>query len=318
MQKLLKYATVFIIITTFGVLYDKFKSKYLPDEELANIDLVNQHLLGEDGYNIKRPILWVYTDQDVNSIRNIRKTERENVYIKCCLNTIIDKCGQSFNICLIDDSSFKKLIPGWDINIEDLASPLKENIRRLATTKLLYKYGGMVIPDSTIVLNDLVDVYEKGNKMNGFFVANVRLNCDIQQRKSCYPNKNCMGCVKNNKEIKEFIRFLELMNSKDYTDESNFNNEIEKYLSNKINFKKITSICSSYFGTKDINKKTITIDDLMSDKLIKYPPCISCVIIPKEDLLKRRQYGWFLNLSIQEILDSNTALGKLLSMCQNH
>ena len=34
MQKLLKYATVFIIITTFGVLYDKFKSKYLPDEEL--------------------------------------------------------------------------------------------------------------------------------------------------------------------------------------------------------------------------------------------------------------------------------------------
>ena len=91
MQKLLKYVVAFTIITTVGIIYDKYKSKYLPDEELAQIDLVNKHLLGDNGYNSKRPILWIHTDNEMNARKWITfgsrdTTKNDMPFLELCLN----------------------------------------------------------------------------------------------------------------------------------------------------------------------------------------------------------------------------------------
>ena len=322
MQKLLKYVVAFTIITTVGIIYDKYKSKYLPDEELAQIDMVNKHLLGENGYNSKRPILWIHTDNEMNARKWItfgsrNTTKNDMPFLELCLNSIIKHCGESFNICLIDDTSYEKLIPDWKIKVNELASPLKENIRLLSNSKLLYYYGGIVLPDSTVVLQNLLETYNNGIKENGFFVGNVKQNKNVLQNKTCYPNKYLLGCVKNNKEVKNYINFLEVMISKDYTSENEFNMEIEKFLSNKIKFRKVNALCSEIFGSSNSNGKIITIENLMSDKVIEYSSKTKCIVIPKKELMKRRQYGWFLKLSQREIIESNFALATLIATSQN-
>ena len=64
--------------------------------------------------------------------------ELNQPYLHLTIKSIIEKCGESFNICLIDDQSFEKIIPGWTINLDNLASPIKNHIRQLALARMLY------------------------------------------------------------------------------------------------------------------------------------------------------------------------------------
>ena len=62
-------------------------------------------------------------------------------YIELCINTIMKHCSKSFKICLIDDESFSRLMPEWDIDLNKLADPIKSHVRQYAFVRLLYKYG---------------------------------------------------------------------------------------------------------------------------------------------------------------------------------
>ena len=62
-----KYVTVFMIITVSGILYDRYKKKYLGDEELNNNSLVEKYLLNDITELGKKPIIWVHTDYEVNA-----------------------------------------------------------------------------------------------------------------------------------------------------------------------------------------------------------------------------------------------------------
>ena len=82
-----------------------------------------------------------------------------------CVKSIMKHCKDNFNICLIDDSSFEKIIPEWTICLDGLADPIKSRVRVLALTKLLHTYGGMLLPNSTIVLKDLKVLYDSKRKI---------------------------------------------------------------------------------------------------------------------------------------------------------
>ena len=48
-MNVVRYITIFIILTTIGILYDRYIKKFFPDEELGKHDLVRKYLLNEDG-----------------------------------------------------------------------------------------------------------------------------------------------------------------------------------------------------------------------------------------------------------------------------
>ena len=37
-----------------------------------------------------------------------------------------------FNICMIDDSSFKKIITNWNLDIDKMTNPIKNQIRNIS------------------------------------------------------------------------------------------------------------------------------------------------------------------------------------------
>ena len=148
-----KYVTVFMIITVSGILYDRYKKKYLGDEELNNNNLVEKYLLNDMSKLGNKPVIWVHTDYEVNArawssfgSRNTKKLNKR--YIELCVESIIKYCGESFNVVLINDSSFANLIPGWTIEMNRLADPVKSHVRSLAIAKILYYYGGFLLPNS--------------------------------------------------------------------------------------------------------------------------------------------------------------------------
>ena len=76
------------------------------------------------------------------------------------IKSIINHCGDDFNICLIDDESFTKLLPSWDINVSRMAEPMKSQYRELGMARLLEIYGGLVVPNSFLCIKNLKPFYD--------------------------------------------------------------------------------------------------------------------------------------------------------------
>ena len=117
-------------------------------------------------------------------------------YIEACVESIVKKCGKSFNVCLIDNDSFSKLIPEWNVDINLLADPVKSHMEKLGLVKLLNIYGGMIIPNSTIVLHDLSELFSNALSEHDAFVVEG-LNRSETSAISLYsPSDKIMGASK--------------------------------------------------------------------------------------------------------------------------
>ena len=110
---LLKFTLLLIIFVILGHYYNEKDNR-----KLDKYDLIQEYLLNE--WSDKKPILWIHNHYQMNarkwknfSSRNSKKLNQP--YIQLCIQSIIKHCGNSFNIVLISDTSFQKLIPNWNI-----------------------------------------------------------------------------------------------------------------------------------------------------------------------------------------------------------
>ena len=103
---------IFLLIGILGAL--SYVSKELKNKEddvikQFNSNSVNQYLLEHDDIiKSKKPILWIHIPREVNarnwkSFGSRNSNDLNQPYLYLCLKSIIDKCGNDFNICLIED-----------------------------------------------------------------------------------------------------------------------------------------------------------------------------------------------------------------------
>jgi hypothetical protein len=322
---MIKYIIIFIVITIVGILYDKYNKK-INKELLANeYDLVKKYLLNDEAFSKNSPIIWVHLDYEINSRKWLnygsRNTKALNQpYKHITIQSIINKSRGKFNVCLIDDESFDKLIPGWYIDMTRVADPMKTHFRTLGIAKLLYYYGGMTLPSSYLALKELDSLYSKGLSNSTAFVfetINRNMTTTIDNKKVLYyPNHKLMGCVKESPIMKELVLYLERLNSKDFTNEPEFVGHIDRWCFEKTletNLtRKMNLIDGKLIGVKDENNKPIYIDDLLSSTYINYTNDLQGIYIPDKELLQRTNYQWFVYLKPEEIYKSNTILGKYM------
>lgn len=89
-----RYVGAFVILTVLGALYEKYKVKFVPDEELEKYDLIKKYLLNGNEYLGGKPILWVHTTHNINarnwvnfgSIVYMRSKENKNKELRCSTN----------------------------------------------------------------------------------------------------------------------------------------------------------------------------------------------------------------------------------------
>lgn len=317
-MKYAKYISTVIVATLIGVLYERYKKTELQDEDAKNYELVKKYLINDSSLaQSKRPIIWIHMAYDVNarwwpsfSSRNTDCLNQPYKYLT--MKSIIDSCGSDFNVCLIDDDSFSKILPGWAVNLRMVASPIREKIRELALARVLHTFGGMLVPNSFACFKNMVDMYEKNTSDDRMFVGELVDRNSTSEQVNFFPSTKFMGCHRGCQMMSEYIQYLESMNSNDYTAQSDFTGAYGRWCYEKKMQNKINVIGADCFGAKDSRGKPITIESLMGNSYIDFPSSVIGLYIPDDEILRRTKFQWFARLSAKQALESDTQIGKYL------
>jgi hypothetical protein len=319
---MLKYLTVFVILTIVGILYDRYKLKNQQEDNLQNYDIVRKYLLNDNALTGGKPIIWVHVDYEINArnwlsfgSRNSKQLNQPYLYIT--IQSIINNCGNDFNVCLIDDESFTKLLPGWNIDIPRLANPVKTHMRSLALSKILYYYGGILVPNSYVALKNLQNIYDIGMKYNSCFVVETIDRGNTATLVESFPNHTFMGCVKQCKIMKQFMLYLEQLNSTDYTNESDFLGQANRWCYEQVLSNKMGMIDGKLIGCKTETNKPVYLDNLLQSSYIDFDKNLQGIYIPSSEILRRTKYQWFARLSPEQIYTANVILSKYLLVTNN-
>tara|TARA_B100001059_G_C17839497_1_gene591018 strand:- start:2832 stop:3803 length:972 start_codon:yes stop_codon:yes gene_type:complete len=323
-MRLQRLFVAFILITTLGIFYDKYREKYDPDPEKLQFDLVQEHLLENNGNLdlIKKPIMWVHVDHNKNSRHWESFYSRTNnnlnqPYLNMCVETIIKHCGDSFNICLINDNSFFKLLNNWTIDLDKLPEPLKSRTRFLGILKLLKKYGGVTIPNSMLMMKNFIKCHKKYLGVNGIYVGEFISRNVTSTQKRTFPSHRLIGCEKNNNIINDMCSYMEVLLSTDTTSEVEFDGKIDRMLFKHVNSSSVNLIPARQLGMKTQDGYDILLDDLLQNTKINFDKNMVAIYLPKEELLKRTNYKWFLTSNKMQILTSKTVVSSKFTESYN-
>lgn len=299
-----KYVYPLILLFIIGFIGDKFKLFIKNDKLHHDYNMVHKYLIGEkELYCKSKPIIWIHLNYDTYNLKD--------TYLNLTINSIINKCNNSFNICLINDNDLSKIFNNI-VDLNYVGNPLKSKLRELLISKLLYNNGGMLIPSSFICFKDMINMYNINTSNDMMFVGefiNRSVSSDI---KGFFPNTKFIGCRKKCNMMKLYIDFLEKLISNDNVDESNFINSTGSWCYNMIYKGYINLIKAQHLGVKDKSGKQIGIDRLFEDSYIELHDNAIGIYFSNEELLKRTSLGWVYKLSYKDIINSNTFFGKLL------
>ena len=312
------YIILCIIIIALGILYQKYCEKQSLLEPGDSFEEIRKYLLNESALaKSKKPILWIHVPHEYNarewlSFGSRSSFEVNQPYLYLTVRSIIKQCDQSFYICIIDDKSFANLIPGWSIDLTLVADPILSNIRQLAIAKLIHAYGGINVPISFLCCRDLIGLYEKGTNQNTMFVCeNVNMNI-TSTTDLYYPDARFMGAKKNNEVLAQYIEFMQRQISDDYTAQSEFLGDFNRWCDEKIAAKRLKLIPGTDVGIKTLDDEPVTVDTLLGEDYIYFYPKMYGIWIPATTILKRVKYEWFARMSVSQIFQGNFILAKYI------
>jgi len=318
MKSISKLLILFFILLVLGILYRRYEDKRERQESSDIYENIQQYLLDNDTLGkSKKPILWIHIPYEYNSRQWLSFGSRSSFnlnqpYLYLTVRSIIKCCDDSFTICIIDDSSFKKLIPGWSVNMSTISDPILSKMRMLGMMKLLYTYGGLQCPLSFVCLKDLNELYLKGIRGEKMFVCETVDRNITSTDMDFYPNLRFCGAPKECETVRELCEHIQTTISNDYTAESKFLGDFDKWCAQKIQSKQMNMIEGVEIGTKTVAEKQIIVDDLMSNNYLDLYQGTYGIYIPSEEILNRRKYEWFARLSQQQVLDSDTIIGNYI------
>lgn len=314
----MNYLMVIGVIMAVALLSSRYNDKVEASSSNKHIHqyLLNDMTLGKSN----KPMLWIYIPYELNARNWVdfqsRTTRGLNQpYLYLTMQTIIKECDDSFNICIFDDTAFEKIIPNWEINIKLIADPLLAHVRQLAFAKLVYLYGGMVVPISFLCLKDLSGIYQRGTMRNKMFLCEKQNTNITSSAYHFYPDMYFMGAPKHNRVLEQLIQFMERQMSTDNTAQIDFLGDFNRWCNSRIyKDKTINLIDGKDIGIKTINNENVLVEHLLGEAPISFSGGVAGIYIPSDMILKRNKYEWFSRLSVKQVLETNVAVVKYFNL----
>jgi len=323
------YLWVVLLLTLFfgAIFIQKYNEKQKANELYADTDdydaiqkyLLNEKEIDELGKSTQ-PIMWIHIPLEYNarywqSFGSRSSYDLNQPYLYLTVKSIIQHCDNSFKICFIDDASFHKLLPGMDVDMTRVAEPVVGYIRQMLLAKLLYKYGGMVTPISFLCFQDLIGLYAKGLGSGAAAEMFVCENMDRNITSTCdnfYPDARFMGAQKGSEILAQFIEFMQRQISRDYTSQIEFLGEFNRWINARPN--QISVISGTEVGTKTLDDAPVIVDTLLGSEMdvLNFYGHTYGIWIPADEILKRTRYNWFARMSPEQVMKSNTVIGRYI------
>lgn len=313
-----KYIFSTILLLAAGMIYDKYKDTIANDDESRHYELVRKYLVKDSSLaRSKLPIIWIVVDYEYNarswqSFYSRSTYDINQPYMFLTIKSIIDMCGDDFNICIIDDTSFKDIIPGWTVDMTRVASPIRCKLRDLAMARLLKTYGGMILPPTFLCTKNLADMYYTETCGGKMFVTEQIDNNSTASNIQYFPSKTIMGCAKGCDILNEYIQYLEQIVSSDYTAESEFLGSQDRWLAIMVEKGHINIIKANLIGVSDLEGKPVVLERLMGNTYIDFVPTALGVLLPSKQILERSAFNWFARQSVRQALACDNVASKLL------
>jgi len=310
-----KYIYPIAVSLLLSYIYSQYKGREYDTEQMHTYDKVKKYLLTESSLaRSKKPLIWIHLEYEKNArwwpSFGSRNTENLNQpYQYLTIKSIIDKCGEDFNVCLIDDDTFTNIIPGWAVNLNLLEEPIKSKMRQLALARVLHSYGGLLVPSSFLCLKNLKTAFDTACQNEKILVGEFIDRNSTSETINFFPSAKLLGCHKNNMVIANYITYLETIVSSDFTAESEFLGQSARWLNMQQN---ISIVSAEQLGVKDTKGAAITLDCLMGNTFIHLHPSALGLYAPYDEILNRTAYQWFARLSAKQVLESDTMLGKYI------
>jgi len=315
---------LFFILITLNIFYKRYEDKLLRQESSDIYESIQKYLLDGDTLDkSKKPILWVHVPYEYNSRNWLSFGSRSSFelnqpYLYLTVKSIIKNCDDSFKICIIDDATFKKLIPGWNINMSSISDPILSNMRMLGMMKLLYMYGGMYCPISFVCFKDLNNMFLKGTRGEKMFVCETVDKNVTSTDLDFYPNLSFCGAPKECETVRELCNLIQRTASHDYTADTRFLGDYDKWCKQRIANGKMNMIEGVEIGTKTVDEKKIIVDDLMSNNYLDLHQDAYGILIPSEEILNRNKFEWFARLSEKQVMETDTIIGNYILLSQTN
>ena len=276
--------------------YQNNENTYDDDEHYR---YAKDYFIGDDTIHARKPYLWVHAQGELNarnweSFGSRSSKQLNQPYLYLTIRSILDRCKESFNIFLIDDDSFRYLLPDWKVNLDLLPSPSKEHYRQFGLTSLLYHYGGITVPASTLVLKDLQSLFKNALKEKDAFTVQTAVD---------RPDPKFMGSVRHGDTIHRMRNIEGIMLKKDVTSEADFHNTLSKWCSGNTEV-----VCGGYVGTKKTCGNAVDLSELLGNNPVALHSDLYAIYLPADEILKRPKYTWFSRMSVEQFLASDLNL----------
>jgi hypothetical protein len=316
----MKSADTYILLAIFALigawLYVRHRNKLLKEMDIEEKYMSNpEDIKAVLSKKLRRPILWIFIDYKYNSMKWASFYSRSNTnmnvpFVDMTVESIINHCSESFNICLINDKSFAKLLPEWKTDISFVGEPLQDKIRYYGMISLLHKYGGLLVPSSFLCLKDLEPLYR---------ISSQTQKPIVFQDKNRKINTRFIGAEADDKILTEYKSYLERNLSRDYTDESNFLGDDSKWLMRRVREDTVKCVHGEVIGVITREGEPIDVQNIVSINTILLEPKENLygILMPLSELLKRKEYKWFCYLSEGEVLTSKTCVAKYFQQAIN-
>ena len=311
------YGSGVLAFLAVAYLYDKYKEKELEQEYFQNENIINEFLLNEK-FNGAKPFLWIPLVHETNSrmwssFYGRNSTRLNQPYLEATVASIIHQCGKDFNICIIDDESYKQIVPNWTNDLINVPEPIRTHMRKLAQMKLLYTYGGLIVPPSFLCLESLSGAYNQCKPFVSFQTINRGSSSDLT---TYTPSFDFFGSIPNCYQLLEGIHYFEKIVSNNHTDELKFWDEWNRWVREQQIKGRVKVFDGDLIGIKNGNKE-ITIEEILTEQngFHLFSRAKYGILLPQNEILTRTSYQWFARMSVKQIQQSDLAVSDYFKLC---
>lgn len=308
-------------VSYVGTLYKQAMDSGAGDE----YDLIRKYLLNESplyGYN--KPKLWIHTKYEYNARRwasfgSRSSTDLNQPFIHLCIKSVVGRCADDFNIVLIDDDAFSKLVPAWDIDdVSALPEPERASARAVGLASLLYLYGGMVVPNTFVCTRGLLPLYEQGTDRNKLFVCENRArectSASAARASEFAPDSFFMGARKDNATARAWLDRLKARAAAGrQTAVEDARAADARWFARQVRAEQAELIDGALVGVRDAKRRPVPLEALFEEDYLRLSPAAVGLYIPGDEVLARHKYSWFATMGEVELLAQGAYVCKLLA-----
>ena len=242
-----------------------------------------------------------------------RTSEKMNMSIVyLCIKSIIANCGHHYDVIIFDNENMVDMIDSYNLadditgaNYKSLDVYKLKSWENYCKMKILNEFGGAMMnpyfyftkcPDKSILKPKKMTITKYVNE--GLFNTNEKM--------VALPS-HFVSSPKKDKDLNIYIQYLYhvLVNGEKFQN--------EKYENAIMNFKKLNIVDPKYFGIVSTDDEPIYYNDILSyNKKINYWSNSFAMYVNVEMFKTHTKDGWFLRLSPEQLINSNTVIGNYL------